>query len=232
MLYVTVQHINLLQNNIGGVIISYIVSINNIFGFGLTREEAENDYYINKCKQDLSNDDENRYVERRRQLHPWMPKENRLHISDVGYLTFEGNVIREERTGKEILPIYKKNSIFFIMSVLFGNILTYEDITVVLREELDAFFNNISTEFISIKDMSTIYISSQETGFIPSIEYNSSKLGVTIGVDKNQIGLCLHGSHEYYVCDYYDNHQMEALSYLGYRTGILLTERGHYTWEQ
>lgn len=203
---------------------AFIKQTNTSIGFGVTREEAENDAYINACTVDLSNDKEKRFISRRTELHPWMPLSNMLHISGVGCLVYENRKIRETASGKTIVVAATGNAIFRYMSILFGERLSYTDIVCVLREEIDTFFANISNEFVPIGQMPIIQTQRESAGFIPNVLYKTNA-GFVIGCVNNYVGIRHIGEDCFYVTEVNKSvEQLDAIYRLLYRTGKVLVD--------
>lgn len=203
---------------------AFIKQTNSAIGFGLSKEEAENDAYINSCIIGLSNDKEQRFIKRREELHPWMPLPNVLHISGVGCLVYENRKIKETASGKTIVVAATGNAIFQYIALLFGRKLSYTDIVCVLREELDTFFLNISNEFVPIRDMPIIQTQRESADFIPTVLYRTNA-GFIIGCVDNYIGIKYIGEDCFYVMSVSKvSEQVDALYRLLYRTGKILID--------
>lgn len=193
-------------------------------GFGITQAEATEDAYNNACMISLSNDSKNKFAERRKALHPWMPLPTMLHISGVGCLYYKDMKITETATNKSVIVAATGTSIFQYLSLLFTNRLTYTDIICVLREEIDTFFQNISEEFIPISSLPIIQTQKETADFIPEAVYSTS-YNFVIGCASDKIGIKYSGEDCYYVIQVNSSsEQMDALYRLLYRTGYVLVE--------
>lgn len=207
---------------------NFIEVSDGFVGFGATREEAIEDCYIAKCIASLSNDTEEKFTKRREELHPWLPMSNLLHISGVGCLMYKDYRIIETKSGRSVSLLRKDGSIFYYMSQLFQDSLSFTDIAVVLRPEIEQFFKNISEEFASIKEYPQIQLLNNDNGFKPIVIYNTSD-GIIIGNAGSQIGIKFVGDSHYYVTDVDSNFvTMDMLSYVGLKLGVIFTEEGAF----
>lgn len=199
-----------------------IAQTKNSIGFGLSYEEATADAYVNSCMVSLQNDKDGIFTKRRKEISPWMPKANMLHLSGIGCLIYEEMKITETGTGKQVLVATTGDSIFFYLAELFGDKLSYSDIVCVIREEIDAFFTNISNEFILIEDMSLIQVQQESVNFKPDVLY-TTEFNFAIGCSEDTIGLKWQGEDCYYTA-HIDNttQQITELYRLLYRSGYIV----------
>ena len=204
---------------------SHFVTRNNMIGFGSTKEEAENDWYNNNCRQSLSNDVNGIFTNDRDKLSPWLPKDNMLHISTVGCLMYDknSNTITECVTNKSMQVISKGPTVFYYLAHLFGSKLSYTDITVVCREEIDQFFANISSEFTPIKDIPFIKPVNGDYAFDPDIVY-STDAGIVLGVSDSMIGIKDISEAEFFSVDIENGRYIvELFSYIGYYMDVIIS---------
>ncbi len=193
----------------------------NSIGFGVSVDEALEDAYINACSVSLSNDVNGLFTKRRKEIHPWMPTPHMLHLSGIGCLVYDSATIKEMNSGNEVIVAATNNSIFYYLAELFGNVLSYTDIICVLREELDIFFTNISTDFIPISAMPVIQVQSETDDFSLDVLYKTS-LDFMIGCTESMIGVKYLGEDVYYTCPIESTlQQIGALHRLLYRTGFV-----------
>lgn len=199
---------------------------NRQVGFGLTKEDAEKDWYINMCREDIANDTEHWYTDRVAELSAWLPTESLLHISGVGCLEYRKGVLREERSGKSV-PVRRKGySIYSYLTELFGDSLSYEDIAVCIQEPLTKFFRGISEEFHPLREYPFVKVAERNEQFNPEVIY-MLRNGVIVGSSKDIIGMKLLGDEQYHLLelDVLQN-RYDAMMYLRYRLGITLEEGG------
>lgn len=209
---------------------NFIEVSNGQVGFGVTREAAKRDLLINKCRQDINEDLTGEFRERRKELHPWLPKDNMLHINGLGCLVYNNYKLTNTKTGKTIPVTQAGKTIYYYMANMFRNELSYTDVTVVLRPELDKLFGNISNEFTLIKDMPYIKLSNRDNGFSPNVVY-TTKDGVIIGVGDKEIGMKYIGDDMYHVVELDNNFvYIPILSYIGYKMNIIFTDGGIDTY--
>lgn len=202
----------------------YMSTSKTAVGFGETKEEADRDLLVNELKNGTLNQLTPEFVERRKVLSPWMPKENMLHISSVGCLVYDGQNIIEQKSGRSRSVINTDFGIYDYLSNLVGGLLTYEDITVVLRQEINKFFGNISKSFIRIEDMPIVRLLNASTGFIPNTIYNTD-CSLLIGVQAGQtLGMKYIGSDYFYCIDIENTPKyIPLIPYLGYRLDTIIT---------
>ena len=204
--------------------INYIETREGQIGFGSTVEEANEDLYVNLCKVDLQNDIQNKFLPRRSFLKPWIPKENMLHIHTVGCLIREGNSILETRSGKSIEITGGLYSQFYILAKLFGTHITYTDILVTCRPELDTFFQGISMNCTSILDLPPIRKICSGNGFEPNVTYTFGER-ILLGIHNNVLGMKEAGDEMFSILDLgRDVSLRNAMAYLGYKLGYVFTE--------
>lgn len=202
---------------------SYIKQSKRSIGFGVSMNEALEDAYVNSCIGDISMDTKGIFIKRREQICPWMPKSNMLHLSGIGCLVYDKGKITETRTGKQVLVAATRDSVFYYLSTLFGDRLSYSDIVCVLRNELDTFFTNISKEFIPITDLPLIQVQ-QEDSFRPVSVYYTT-FNFMIGYSDDAVGVRWTGDDCYYTINVDDStQQLPALYRLLYRGGYTIVD--------
>lgn len=206
--------------------INYYVARDGELGFGVNREEAEKDLIINLCRHSLNYDSSGVYMKRRRELNPWMPNEYMLHITGVGCLMYKNGVLYNTANNKSMQIIQTQSTMYYYLAGLVGDLLSYEDICVVLREELDTLFHNISKDFISLAKMPYIKILGETNGFSPSVIY-SLQSGFDIGIADDIVGIKRTDDALYHAIELSDlMPYIPTLSYIGYKLGIVLTKEG------
>lgn len=201
----------------------YFVTGAGEIGFGFTVESAKNDLKINQLRHDIAKDEEGRYLTRRRELSPWMPVGNILHISGIGCLVYEGTTLTEVRSGKSVIVSRKEGTLFYYMAKLFGSKLSYTDIMIVLRPELDRLFQNISKDFTKLEDFPYVMLKNVSNGFKPNITYILDT-GHIIGIDETMVGIKALGEDMYHVADIDEAPIITTLSYIGYKLGLIIYE--------
>lgn len=193
-------------------------------GFGLTRELAERDLQLNKLRHDITLDTTGEFLKRREQLSPWLPKPNMLHMNEIGCLVYENGILYNTKTGIRLNVTRKGNAVFYYLAKLVGTDLSYTDIIVSARPELDRFFQNISPEFKPIEKAPYIMLKNKDNGFIPDVTYVMDS-GYAIGIHGDIVGLKAVGDSMYYVTENeYDDPAIMILSYLGYRLDVVIYE--------
>lgn len=205
---------------------NHIKAAEGIIGFGATSDEAYEDWYLNKCSLDLKNDTRKLYTKRREELKPWLPLDNMLHISNVGCLYYQDNVITELATGKKVAVTQRGGSIYYYLAQLLGSKVTYSDITVVLRTTLEKFFYNISPSFQSILNYPQIQLLNQSNGFDVKVKYYTDN-GVLMGVSGDTVGIKYISDDFYVAVPYSQIYPIAAMmSRIGYKLGVVVTEEG------
>lgn len=192
-------------------------------GFGEDEEEIERDLYINKCKHDISLDERDLYKGRRNELLPWLPTKNVLHISNVGCLILDLNSVFNHE-GKQVEIIESSNPFRYIAE-LFGTSVSYEDIIVVLRESIDELFEE-EVYVNRLVDLPIIRLESLNLGFVVETLYQCDQ-GLLIAITKDAVGLKFVGDEYFHVVDMIEGDDVLSLiAYIGYKIGIVLSERG------
>lgn len=205
---------------------NFIVTDAGFLGFGATKEEAQEDVYLNKCVADLRNDDKGLFKERRAQLKPWLPQSNMIHIAGVGCLVYEHGKITNTKTGKIVDVLQYRHSIYQYLINLVGERLSYTDIAIVIRPELDEFFKNISPNFVSIKDMPVIKLLGSINGFEPDVVYILD-CDIVVGFTDTMVGIKVVGDELFHVAEIPDGlYMMPLLAYIGCRMGYIFNAEG------
>lgn len=195
-------------------------------GFGLDAEEAENDWYVNKCKESLALDAERRFTRRLQELKPWLPNEDMLHITGVGCLVYKDGELTETRTSRRVRIGKKEFEMFYYLSKVLGDALSYTDIVVVLQRELNQFFYNISNQFIPIGEYPIVKVAERSDHFNPETIYYTTS-GALIGCTGQYVGLKELGDEQYHIAESFGKENMRGiLSYIGYRVGVQFSEGG------
>lgn len=192
----------------------------------MSKEEADNDSYCNMCRKDLQKDKDKKYLTRREKTNMWLPLPNMLQIPGVGCLVYKYPVLTEQKSGRSIVVDKVGKSIFYYVMSLLEGALSYEDITVSFREEIDTFFKNISAEFDNLNDYPIIKCVSTENGFSSGAAYALSN-GILIGVSPEYVGVKTLGCEWYYAVDIVPQEALiPAIYYLASRAGIVLSGKG------
>lgn len=199
-----------------------IVSRNNIVGFGISEEDAEYDWYVHQCiREDGACE---RFSDRKRELSPWMPMDNLLHISGTGCLKYEYPWLYETKSGRQMLVNRYGFNIYYYMACLFEGSLTYTDICICMKDELSMFFSGISQAFAPLYAYPDILCIDKDNGFRPQVYYNLRD-GIVIGVDGYRVGLKYSDSDKYYAVSCKED-VVAAVYYLAYRAGFVFSETG------
>lgn len=195
-------------------------------GFGLTAEEAQRDWYINRCRESLEDDTEKLYAARRNELGAWIPCNGVLHISGVGCLMYQNGLLSESKSGRTVRISRKGYSIYTYLSELFGDRLSYEDIAVCVQDEVSAFFRGISEEFYPLREYPAVKVAERNAQFNPEVVYNLRN-GVLVGDGGGVIGMKVMGDEQYHLLEVDSvGNKYDALMYLCYRLGISFGEGG------
>ena len=207
---------------------NYIKSRDGAVGFGGTPEEAYDDWYLNKCSQSLSYDSKGIYKARRDVLKPWLPTEFMLHLSGVGCLEYRNNYVTNLANGIRVPVTYRGGSIYYYMAHLFGAKLSYADITVSIRPEVEKFFYNISNTFFSIGSYPQIQLLNQYNGFEVKTKYYTDN-GILMGVSGDSVGIKFVGDEYYLATEFSQMNSIAAMmARIGYKLGVIVTEKGVY----
>lgn len=209
---------------------STILEKSGIVGFGLTRDEALNDWKINSYIRSSSFPSNPIYIERRDTLSPWLPMPDLFHIAGVGCLQYKDGVITNLSTGKSVKVTSYDLTQFYYFSVLLGDSLSFEDITIVCRDKVNEFFSNISQSFIPIEEFPIIKLSNEFTGFTPNVTMITNN-DVILGYDNAELGMKKSSENEdyFYSVQYSTPDQIvPLLSYIGYKIDIIIDDKGVY----
>lgn len=195
----------------------YVITRNEAVGFGISKKEAEQDLMINLAK---SGNATTLLIDKRwQQLRPWHPTKYILHLSDVGALLYipAEFALMNTKTNKKVG--LSNRSIYYYVSSLYGAALSYLDVTVVLRKEIDEFFTSITSGFLKISNHPVIKLANSETGFEPFVTY-SLAMGGLVGIsNENEIGFKYVGENYFYVTDFTPFQDCtSALAYILHRT--------------
>ena len=198
-----------------------VLEENGVKGYGLTKDDAKEDLFLNKCKADISFDTNEIYVGRKRELKPWKPRENMLHIHTAGCLCANGNRIVETSTGRTVEVSKNRQAIFYYLANLFGKRLTYTDIAISLQEDFNKFFQMVEEDLMPIQNFPEIKLMNSENGFEPTVTY-TTKQNLIIGTSRKAIGVKEVGDEYFHVVELEDQDvSIELLSYICYRLGYL-----------
>ncbi len=205
---------------------NYITTKDGCIGFGADREESERDLYYNLCRKDIDNDDIGNFRKRREELHPWNPQKNMLHISGVGCLVYDGYNLLETRSGRSVTIAQHGPSIYYYLACVLEDALSYTDICIVAKREINILFNNIGKDFVMLDDMPDIKVIGESNGFNPEVEYKL-RTGYIIGVASDFVGVRRIEDSMFHAVEInkflpYVN----MLYYVGYRMGVVFTSKG------
>lgn len=193
-------------------------------GFGINESDARQDLLFNLCKQNIMEDKSGRFIKRRKELHPWLPKRNMLHLTGVGCLLYDRYSLTNTVTHKTIPVHCYDKTIYYYLAELFGEFLTYTDIAIVLQPELNEFFKNISCRFIELNQYPYIEVTDRSSGFSPNTVYTIQN-DIIVATSTTTLGVKLYGSDYYYVVPYEsDMDIMSMISYVGYRIGAVISK--------
>lgn len=205
---------------------NYYVAGDGELGFGVDKEDAENDLYINICKRDMSLDSKCLFTKRREDLHPWFPTKNILHICGIGAIMYNGVELVNTKTNKSVAIGGGGPDIYWYLSRVLGDEVSYTDICVCMREEINTLFNSISSKFVPLDEMPYIRIFGSANGFTPDVVYTLHGR-YDIGISNSFIGIKRCTDDMYHAVEV-ENRMTYAsmLAYIGYKMGIVFTEKG------
>ncbi len=202
---------------------SIFVTDKGQIGFGESVEEAQEDLYDNLCRVSLANDTMGKFKKRREELKPWFPVENMLCIRGVGCLQCEGDILYENKTGKAVYLNSDNNSVYYYLTKLFGSTLTYTDISIVLRPEIDKLFSIASNRMLKLSEQPCIHLNDS---FKPKTVYTFTN-ELQIGISKEIVGIRYKEGRPYYSLELNrDMNCFAALFCISRKMGLILTEEG------
>lgn len=120
-----------------------------IAGLGLTQEEAMLDMKFNVERSGKFTTER---LNRRKEVHAWLPKPNLLHVSGVGAILYENNQFINLRTERRARVRIKPLSHYLCLYSVFDGKLSYEDFTITISPEVNRFLGNISDKFLALCD--------------------------------------------------------------------------------
>lgn len=205
---------------------NYITTRDGCIGFGADRDSAERDLYYNLCKKDIGYDEIGEFQKRRKELHPWNPQKNMLHLTGVGCLVYEGYMLKETKSGREVEIAVCGPSIYYYLGYLLEDTLSYTDICIAAKREINILFKNMGRDFVMLEDMPDIKVLGESNGFVPKVEYKLSQ-GFVIGIADDFVGI-RRDSEEMFHAVEITKYQpyINLLSYVGYRVGVVFTSKG------
>ena len=201
---------------------NYVTVENGFVGFGLSRELAVEDSKWNQLRQ-ASVEVDDKYKERRKQLHPWLPRPNMLHITGVGCIMTDGQQIWDAANSSKKMLCWKY-SIFYILQSLFPGKLSFEDICFTIREELDTLFSNVSADVVLIKDMPPIRLGDKRNDFTPYVKYFMDD-GIVIAFGEKEVGVKRIYEPMYHTVDLPEQDSIvDIVAYIACRMRILFND--------
>lgn len=120
-----------------------------IAGLGLTTEEAMESmrFYVERSGK-LSTV----RLERRKEIHPWLPRPNLLHVKGVGAILYRGNSFVNLKTGTEVMVVNKPMAHYLCLYSAFDGEISFEDFTITIAKEVNEFLSNVSGTYLSLND--------------------------------------------------------------------------------
>lgn len=192
--------------------------LNGFVGYGETSQEAETSCLVSNILVNCNSISKfDSLVKRFKELSPWLLTDNSLHISDVGYVSFDGTSVNIN--GDSILPIGKP---FQVLYNIFSKHASILDLAL-CQVEINQFFNKnnitkldlskyspISYEIVDLQEDIDIkaYIMTDKYSFI---DYDSDKVGVKLNSDDY-----------YWTCSYDSSSSfLDSIFYIAYSKGYL-----------
>lgn len=186
----------------------------NIVGIGFTPAARKRDWQI---KKDSTLDNlPMEYRSKFLRFRPWSPVADMLHISYVGCLMYNKPMLTNTANGKSVLVNKYGKSMYYYIMKLYGSALSYEDIVVVLRKQLDSFFTGITKAIAPLSQYETIQLCTDEelnAGVV--YEYDTFCLYLS----KTQLAIKKPSMEYWYIMDIQDDWRSD-LCYMAYYAGI------------
>lgn len=120
-----------------------------ITGIGRTPEEAlaSMNFYIERSGR-LSTE----RIQRRKEIHAWLPRPNLLHVKNVCAIQYDGTYFINLKTGRKVHVKVKPLAHYLCLYSAFDGELSFEDFTLTIAPEVNKFLSNISSKFLSLND--------------------------------------------------------------------------------
>lgn len=141
-----------------------------IVGLGLTQKEAYDSmrFYVERSGR-LSPE----RLERRKEIHAWLPHPNLLYVTGIGAILYEKNYFTNLVTGRKVRVYVKPLAHYLCLYSAFDGKLSFQDFTVTIAQEVNRFLSNISDKFLTLNDFP--YINPVENLKIKS--YHKTNIG-------------------------------------------------------
>lgn len=120
-----------------------------IVGFGLTQSDAMKDLQFNLERSGKLSASR---LERRKEIHAWLPKPNLLHVKGIGAILYDNNFFINLQTQRKVRARIKPLSHYLCLFSAFDGKLSYEDFTITISPEVNKFLGNISDKFLQLCD--------------------------------------------------------------------------------
>jgi len=196
----------------------YVYVRENIAGFGATQSERMRDWEINKlsCCEELPS----KWHAVTKQYNPWFPLSDMLHISTVGCLQYKQGMLINTSDGRKVAVNKFGRCIYYYLMQLFGNVLKYDIIRIVLHKQFEALFQGILGTSIKLSEYNQIFIEDSKI-LNDYVRYEFEDCDIFL--DESIVGLRCQGSKYCYMLNRQDDLQAD-LCYLAYRADIMWRE--------
>ena len=118
-------------------------------GFGRTPDEAFASMQFNLERSGRLSD---HHIQKRKEMHAWLPKPNLLHVTGVGAIVYEKGFLRNLVTGRKVKLLMKPFAHYLCVFSAFDGLISFEDFTLVIAPEVNRFLSNISDKYLTIND--------------------------------------------------------------------------------
>lgn len=158
-----------------------------ITGFGRTPEEAFASMRFNVERSGRLSEER---LERRKEIHAWLPKDNLLHVSGIGAILYEKGQFKNLVTGRTVKVLTKPLAHYLYLYSAFDGLISYEDFTITIAPEVNRFLSNISDRFLTLNDFP--YISPVDS-FVTRAYHQTNIADLTIVETVNDTIVILNG---------------------------------------
>ncbi|MBQ2885929.1 MAG: hypothetical protein IJE43_19560 [Alphaproteobacteria bacterium] len=186
----------------------------NIIGFGISQEDMEFDWQVNKYKKEDNLPLE--HIRAKTYINPWFPTENMLHLKDIDCLRVDLPWFISQKTGNRVVINKYGRVIYYYLMNTVGLAIDYFQINVILGDAFNTLFKRVHNSFNNLEDYNSIFVGTKDY-------FNNYTVYVFEGYDvlvsKEYVGLRLHTTDLCYILNRQDDLQAD-ICYLAYRAGV------------
>lgn len=129
-------------------------SQSHVYGYGNTKQEAEEDLQFNILRRDITRD--SAWVERRKQMHSWCPTPNLLHLDGITSIVASNGTLTNTSTGESVVlknePLAQFSSLYYLI----GDTISFADFCITYAATIDEFFGRVAPRIGHLGDLPPI----------------------------------------------------------------------------